>query len=170
MKGNSMKGTTTQSNITPRLRPHDPSLSQSRPRFGCFAGTFSPSCRQIRSTRLSLTTQPASLRRTDQRVERGGQPPVMLSTPLANQFVASLVLDGIAVDGQDLRLSSSRSNAASGRAVEPLHLPGQLAIASQEVGIVIDVLCHLQRNNGQRRRRPCHPPSATLRLHRSCLL
>jgi hypothetical protein len=38
---------------------HDPSASQSRPRLGCFSGTFSLSRRQIRSTRLSLTTQPA---------------------------------------------------------------------------------------------------------------
>src|SRR3954467_11912656 len=38
---------------------HDPSVSQSRPRLGCFLGTFSPSRRQIRSTRLSLTSQPA---------------------------------------------------------------------------------------------------------------
>ena len=30
----------------------DPSLSHSRPRLGCLAGTFSPSRRQIRSTRL----------------------------------------------------------------------------------------------------------------------
>ena len=29
-------------------RTHDPSLSQRRPRFGCFIGTFSPSRRQIR--------------------------------------------------------------------------------------------------------------------------
>ena len=43
-----------------RSRMHDPSLSQSRPLFGCFCGTFSPSRRQIRSTRLSFTTQPAS--------------------------------------------------------------------------------------------------------------
>src|SRR6478672_2120381 len=38
---------------------HDPSESQSRPRLGCLWGTFSPSRRQIRSTRLSLTSQPA---------------------------------------------------------------------------------------------------------------
>ena len=29
---------------------HDPSLSHSRPRLGCFFGTLSPSRRQIRST------------------------------------------------------------------------------------------------------------------------
>ena len=40
-------------------RMQDPCASQSRPRLGCFSGTFSPSRRQIRSTRLSLTTQPA---------------------------------------------------------------------------------------------------------------
>jgi hypothetical protein len=34
---------------------HDPSPSQSLRRFGCFAGTFRPSCRQIRSTRLWFT-------------------------------------------------------------------------------------------------------------------
>ena len=33
-------------------RMHDPSLSHSRPRFGCRSWTFSPSCLQIRSTRL----------------------------------------------------------------------------------------------------------------------
>ena len=38
---------------------HDPSFSHSRFRLGCFAGTFSPSRRQIRSTRLTFTTQPA---------------------------------------------------------------------------------------------------------------
>ena len=37
-----------------------PEGCHSRPRFGCRAGTFSRSWRQIRSTRLSLTTQPAS--------------------------------------------------------------------------------------------------------------
>ncbi len=31
-----------------------------RPRLGCLAGTFRPSRRQIRSTRLSLTSQPAA--------------------------------------------------------------------------------------------------------------
>ncbi len=31
--------------------------------LGCRGRTFSPSCRQIRSTRLSLTTQPDMLRR-----------------------------------------------------------------------------------------------------------
>ncbi len=36
--------------------------SHRRPRLGCLAGTFSPSCLQIRSTRLSLTTQPAPVR------------------------------------------------------------------------------------------------------------
>jgi transposase len=40
-------------------RTRDPSLSHRRPRLGCFAGTFSPSRRQIRSTRLTFTTQPA---------------------------------------------------------------------------------------------------------------
>ena len=39
---------------------HEPSVNHRRPRFGCFWGTFSPSRRQIRSTRLSLTSQPAS--------------------------------------------------------------------------------------------------------------
>jgi hypothetical protein len=42
-----------------RSRMQDPSASQSRPRLGCLSGTLSPSRRQIRSTRLSLTTQPA---------------------------------------------------------------------------------------------------------------
>jgi penicillin V acylase-like amidase (Ntn superfamily) len=32
--------------------------------LGCLPGTFSPSRRQIRSTRLSLTTQPAEDRRS----------------------------------------------------------------------------------------------------------
>src|SRR6516162_11067231 len=40
-------------------RMHDPSFSHRRPRLGCLAGTFSPSRRQIRSTRLSLTSHPA---------------------------------------------------------------------------------------------------------------
>ena len=38
----------------------EPSLRHRRPRFGCLAGTFSPSRRHRRSTRLSLTCQPAS--------------------------------------------------------------------------------------------------------------
>jgi len=38
---------------------HDPSASQSLPRLGCLLGTFSPSRRQMRSTRLSLIIQPA---------------------------------------------------------------------------------------------------------------
>jgi integrase len=42
----------------PVKRMHDPSASHSRARLGCRAGTFSPSRRQIRSTRLSLTSQP----------------------------------------------------------------------------------------------------------------
>jgi hypothetical protein len=42
-----------------RSRMHDPSFSHRRPRLGCLAGTFSPSRRQIRSTRLSLTSQPS---------------------------------------------------------------------------------------------------------------
>ena len=42
-----------------RSRMHEPSVSQSRPRLGCLCGTFSPSRRQIRSTRLSFTSQPA---------------------------------------------------------------------------------------------------------------
>ena len=35
-------------------------VSQSRPLLGCLAGTFSPSRRQMRSTRLSFTNQPAA--------------------------------------------------------------------------------------------------------------
>jgi hypothetical protein len=42
-------------------------LSQSRPRFGCLCGTFSPSGRQIRSTRLAFTRQPASRSSADSR-------------------------------------------------------------------------------------------------------
>jgi len=45
-----------------RRRMHDPSLSQSRLFFGCFAGTFSPSRRHMRSTRFTFTAQPASRR------------------------------------------------------------------------------------------------------------
>src|SRR3546814_3972518 len=40
-------------------RMHEPSFSHSRPRFGWRWGTFSPSRRQIRSTRLWFTDQPA---------------------------------------------------------------------------------------------------------------
>jgi hypothetical protein len=43
-------------------RMQDPSLSQSRPRLGCLAGTLSPSRRQMRSTLLWLTCQPSNLR------------------------------------------------------------------------------------------------------------
>jgi hypothetical protein len=39
---------------------HDPSFSQSRLFFGCLEGTFSPSRRHIRSTRLAFTAHPAS--------------------------------------------------------------------------------------------------------------
>ena len=42
-------------------RPQLPSLSQSRPRFGCFFGTFRPSRFQIRSTRLWFTAHPSRL-------------------------------------------------------------------------------------------------------------
>ena len=42
-----------------RRRMHEPSLSHRRPRLGCLAGTFSPSHRQIRSTRFLFTVQPA---------------------------------------------------------------------------------------------------------------
>ncbi len=42
-----------------RRRIHDPSVSHSRPRLGCLAGTFSPSRLQTGSTRPSLTDQPA---------------------------------------------------------------------------------------------------------------
>jgi hypothetical protein len=37
----------------------EPFASQRRSRLGCFWGTFSPSRRQTRSTRVSLTSQPA---------------------------------------------------------------------------------------------------------------
>ena len=40
-------------------RTQDPSFSQSRPFFACFSGTFSPSRRHMRSTRLWFTCQPA---------------------------------------------------------------------------------------------------------------
>jgi hypothetical protein len=43
-----------------RSRTHDPSLSHSLPLGFCLFGTFSPSRRQIRSTRSFLTFQPAS--------------------------------------------------------------------------------------------------------------
>src|SRR5262245_66125027 len=42
-----------------RRRMHDPSVSHRRPRFGFFCGTFRPSRFQIRSTRPSLSDQPA---------------------------------------------------------------------------------------------------------------
>jgi len=42
-----------------RSRTQEPSASQSRLFFGCFAGALSPSSRQIRSTRLTFTAQPA---------------------------------------------------------------------------------------------------------------
>ena len=41
-----------------RSRMQEPSASHRRPRFGCRCGTFSPSRRQIRSTRLAFTTHP----------------------------------------------------------------------------------------------------------------
>jgi hypothetical protein len=40
-------------------RMQEPSFSQSRLRFFCFGGTFSPSRCQMRSTRLWFTCQPA---------------------------------------------------------------------------------------------------------------
>ena len=46
-----------------RSRTHDPSFSHSRPRLGCRAGTFSPSRRQMRSTRLWLQAQPSARNR-----------------------------------------------------------------------------------------------------------
>ena len=41
------------------LAQRDPSLNHSRLRLGCFLGTFSPSARQIRSTRLWFTRHPS---------------------------------------------------------------------------------------------------------------
>jgi hypothetical protein len=46
-------------------RKHDPSLSHNRPRGFCFCGTFSPSRRQIRSTRSLPTRQPPLEQRRD---------------------------------------------------------------------------------------------------------
>lgn len=40
---------------------HEPSFSHSPPRFGCFCGTFNRSRRQIRSTHLWFTDQPAAI-------------------------------------------------------------------------------------------------------------
>ena len=54
-------------------------MSHSLPRLGCRAGTFSPSHRQMRSTRLSLTSQPAARR-------QGGDPPVPIATVPARQL------------------------------------------------------------------------------------
>jgi hypothetical protein len=69
---------------------HDPSVSQSRPRLGCFLGTFSPSRRQIRSTRLSLMSQPAGAAarrscgsrsvRTAEQDDVGAEPLLVVST------------------------------------------------------------------------------------------
>ena len=42
-------------------RMQEPSFSQILARVGCFFGTFSPSCFQIRSTRLWFTDQPSAL-------------------------------------------------------------------------------------------------------------
>ena len=47
--------------LSGRRRTHDPSLSHSLPLFGCLRGTFSPSRRQILSTRLWFTDHPRSL-------------------------------------------------------------------------------------------------------------
>ena len=44
-----------------RSRIQEPSVSHSLPRFGCLLGTLSPSCLQIRSTRLWFTAQPSVL-------------------------------------------------------------------------------------------------------------
>src|SRR5580704_13050780 len=43
-----------------RSRTHEPSLSHSRLRFGCFCGTLRPSRRHSRSTRLWLTSKPSA--------------------------------------------------------------------------------------------------------------
>ena len=52
-------------------RTQEPSVSQSRPRLGCLAGTLSPweTRRQIRSTRLWFTLHPSPL-------QHGSHPPV----------------------------------------------------------------------------------------------
>ena len=57
-----------------RRRMQDPSLSHSLPRFGCFCGTFSPSRRQMRWTRVP-TFGP----------EQGSDPPIAISAILAGQ-------------------------------------------------------------------------------------
>ena len=46
--------------LSGRSRTQEPSFSHNRPRFGWRAGTFNPSRRQIRSTRLRLTRQPSA--------------------------------------------------------------------------------------------------------------
>lgn len=42
-----------------RFRMQAPSVNQSRTHFGCFFGTFKPSCRQICSTRWWFTRHPS---------------------------------------------------------------------------------------------------------------
>ena len=102
---------------------HEPSASQSRPRLGCLAGTFSPSRRQIRSTRLSLTTQPASPQQLrdlaiavaavlpGQLDDVGGQPLLVVTAPRAPCAASS---DAVrAPHRHDARIHAARARTCS---------------------------------------------------------
>ena len=54
-------------------------MSHNRPRFGCFAGTFSPSRRQMRSTRLWFTCPALD-------AQQGRDPPIAIAAILTGQM------------------------------------------------------------------------------------
>ena len=85
----------------------DPSASHSLPRLGCLWGTFSPSRRQIRSTRLSLTIQPAC-------------PPPIIGD-LAHADLADCVGDMLALRDQHIDLPQLRDNFL-GSVLLPRHI------------------------------------------------
>ena len=84
-------------------------MSQSRPRFGCFPGSFSPSRRHRRSTRLSLTL-PAGV------AQQGGDPAIAVTAVPTGQ------LDH--VRNQAILVVTAARDTALGRAVLPQHPAG----------------------------------------------
>jgi hypothetical protein len=80
-----------------RNRIQDPSFIHRRSRFGCRAGTLSPSLRQIRSTRFLLTPQPASRRR-----------PVTRLYPYLPYCAASPTIACVSASSSDLTTATCR--------------------------------------------------------------
>jgi|GEM_PF-3733597 len=101
----------------------EPSFNQRRPRFGCVAGTFSPSHRHRRSLVVDL---PAGV------TQQGGDPPIAVTTVLAGQFDHvrdQAVLVGMATRGTRL-----------GRAMLTQHPAGMALRGPEPVTNMVDAL------------------------------